>query len=153
VVIIKRNIVSHLLILLIILFVIPISYAGDETFEKISAKNIKVTSEYVEADGVCSCSLMEDRSHHHSIFENYCPACGSKGTLKFEQGSISYTCPEGMWYCTNCDADYCLVHGKEHREGTHWYLKPYHKPAKTQTNKKSEIEQSWIKYNKSRLIV
>lgn len=37
-----------------------------------------------------------------------------KGTLTFEQGSASWTSPEGMWYCTRCDMDFCLVHGKSH---------------------------------------
>lgn len=80
----------------------------------IGAYNIKVTSEYVKATGVCSCSLMHDRLHHTKVFKNYCPNCHSKGTLAFEQGSISWTSPEGLWYCTKCDIDYCLVHGKSH---------------------------------------
>ena len=80
----------------------------------IDAYNVKVTSEYVKATGVCSCSLMTDRLHHTEVFKNYCPNCHSKGTIRFEQGSISWTSPEGLWYCTKCDIDYCLVHGKSH---------------------------------------
>jgi hypothetical protein len=81
---------------------------------KIGAYNVKVTKDYVKATGVCSCSLMTDRLHHTKVFKNYCPNCHSKGTLAFEQGSISWTSPEGLWYCTKCDIDYCLVHGKSH---------------------------------------
>jgi hypothetical protein len=81
---------------------------------KIGAYNVKVTKDYVKATGVCSCSLMDDRLHHTKVFKNYCPNCHSKGTLTFEQGSISWTSPEGLWYCTKCDIDYCLVHGKSH---------------------------------------
>jgi hypothetical protein len=136
---------------------LPIAVATAETSDQITAGNVKVTPEYVEADGVCSCSLMEDRLHHHAIFQNYCPACGAKGTLAFEQGSISYTCPEGMWYCKNCDADFCLVHGREHRERTNWYLKPYKIPSKphpqlTGKNEVEVIKENWTKYNKTRII-
>jgi|GEM_PF-4827372 len=33
--------------------------------------------------------------------------------------------PEGMWYCTRCDSDYCLVHGTEHSKNPKGYLKRY----------------------------
>ncbi|MBI5679863.1 MAG: hypothetical protein HZC47_03080 [Methanobacterium sp.] len=80
----------------------------------VGAYNIKITSDYVKAAGVCSCSLCSDRYHHTVVFKNYCPNCHLKGTLTFEQGSASWTSPEGLWYCTRCDMDYCLVHGKSH---------------------------------------
>lgn len=93
----------------------------------IGAHNVKITKDYVKSSGVCSCSLMKDRIHHTRIFKNYCPNCHSKGSLNFEQGSASWTSPEGLWYCTRCDMDYCLVHGKSHdRRGE--YLIPTKEP-------------------------
>jgi hypothetical protein len=116
----------------------------------------------VASDGVCSCSLMEDRYHHYAAFENYCPACGSYGSLDFEDGPVRYTCPEGMWYCTVCDADYCLVHGKEHRAGTVWYLNPYQVPGdefhtgtEVKVNAKNDVElikEKWVE-NKDRVFM
>jgi hypothetical protein len=94
----------------------------------IGAYNVKVTKEYVKATGVCSCSLMTDRLHHTKVYKNYCPNCHSKGTLTFEQGSISWTSPEGLWYCIKCDVDYCLVHGKSH-DHRGLYLIPTKEPT------------------------
>ena len=59
----------------------------------------------------CSCSLHQDYKEHTSKFKNYCPYCKKSGKVKYERGS---SCPEGMWVCSACDADYCLVHGKSH---------------------------------------
>ena len=87
------------------------------------AHNIQITKNYVKADGVCSCSLCHDRNHHTRIFANYCPYCKKYGTLNFEQASYWQ---EGLWYCKKCDADFCLVHGKEHYDPTKLYLTPYH---------------------------
>lgn len=40
--------------------------------------------------------------------------------MKYEEGR---TCPEGMWPCKTCDADFCLVTGKEHISRSPKYLK------------------------------
>ncbi|MGZ7117312.1 MAG: hypothetical protein ACXVHS_07685 [Methanobacterium sp.] len=88
----------------------------------ISAHNVKVTDDYVMGTGVCSCSLCEDRYHHKQVFENYCPYCHRYGVLNYEEAS---QWPEGIWYCTECDADFCLIHGKEHKDPTNAYLIPY----------------------------
>ena len=89
---------------------------------QINAHNIQITKNYVIADGVCSCSLCTDRKHHTRTFVNYCPYCKRYGVLKFEAASYWQ---EGLWYCTKCDADFCLVHGKEHNDPTKLYLTPY----------------------------
>lgn len=72
----------------------------------LGANNIDVTKNYVKATGRCSCSLYSDYAYHIAAFENYCPNCHSKGTLKYEEGSASWTSPEGMWYCSRCDMDF-----------------------------------------------
>ena len=87
----------------------------------VGAYNIEVTKNYVKATGRCTCSLQADYAYHTAVFKNYCPNCHHKGTLQYEQGSGSHN-PEGMWYCTRCDMDFCLVHGKEHISGSDNYL-------------------------------
>ncbi len=80
---------------------------------------------------------MENRIHHFKMFKNYCPYCHKKGTLSFEEGSASYTSPEGMWYCTRCDADFCLVHGKEHINNNAKWLSTY-SPKQVKTEEKTD---------------
>ncbi len=87
----------------------------------VGAYDVVITKDHVKATGKCTCSLQVDYAHHTATFKNYCPNCHSKGTLNYEQGS-GYHNPEGMWYCTKCDMDFCLVHGKEHISGTDKYL-------------------------------
>ncbi|MBE2899970.1 hypothetical protein DNK57_03940 [Methanothermobacter thermautotrophicus] len=81
------------------------------TSRDVGASYHRVTSQYVESVGRCSCSLHTDYAEHRSIFRNHCPFCGRDGVLRYEEGP---TCPEGMWVCSHCDADFCLVHGKSH---------------------------------------
>jgi len=78
-----------------------------------------VNSDKVSATGAyCSCGWSDGYYRHGTnIFLNYCPACHRYGTLSVEIGSGSHN-PEGMFYCTRCDADYCLVHGKIHVSGS-----------------------------------
>ena len=90
----------------------------------IGAYKIKVTNEYVMATGVCSCSLCTNRYHHTRIFYNKNPSTGNKGVLHFEQGSSSWTSPEGLWVASDTDMDFCLVHGKSH-DNRGIYLIPY----------------------------
>lgn len=76
--------------------------------------------------------------------------------MKFEEGPNSYTSPEGMWNCNNCDADFCLVHGKEHVEITSLWLKPYHKPkntAKAQVKSKLDVmKEQWVDLQNQNII-
>lgn len=62
----------------------------------------------------------------HSIsFKNYCPhkSCGKTGTLVFHQGKgPGYNSPEGEWNCSDCDADYDAVSGKEKINGSKYFL-------------------------------
>lgn len=81
------------------------------TRRHVGASHHEVNPQWVEASGRCSCSLHTDYREHTSRFRNYCPFCGSHGKLAYEEGP---TCPEGMWVCRGCDADFCLVHGKSH---------------------------------------
>ena len=76
------------------------------------------------ATAKCSCSLSTDYHYHTRVFKNYDPISHRHGVLRFEEGSASYTSPEGMWYSTVTDMDFCMVHGKSHdHRGV--YLIPY----------------------------
>jgi len=79
----------------------------------VGAYDVEITKEYVKSTAKCSCSLSTDYDYHTRYFKNYCPNCHKYGTINYEQGSGNHN-PEGMWYCTNCDVDFCLVHGKSH---------------------------------------
>ena len=90
----------------------------------VGAYNVVITSEYVYATGRCTCSLSTDYGYHPRVFFNYNPATNRWGVLNFEQGPAPKTCPEGMWYDTVTDMDFCLVHGKSH-DSRNVFLKPY----------------------------
>lgn len=84
----------------------------------VGAKHVVVTSKYVMATGKHTCSTAGDYKYHTRVFYNYNPQMHTWGTLKFEQGtyygSNHGTSPEGLWYDTKTDMDWCLVHGKSH---------------------------------------
>ncbi len=88
---------------------------------KTNAKSKIKKSNELSVQGKCSCSLYSDYETHRAIWINYCPQCHKYGTLRFTRGGDS---PEGMLYCTCCDADYCVVHGKEHVTYNPKYLIP-----------------------------
>lgn len=90
----------------------------------VGAYNVKITSKYVMATGKGSCSLDTNYNYHTRVFYNYDPSSHTWGTLDFEEGPASWTSPEGMWYSTVTDVDYCLVHGKSH-DHRGFYLIPY----------------------------
>ena len=92
----------------------------------------QITAGTVSADGRCSCSLYTEYSiHYHCTWLNYCPYCKKSVILSFtKQG-----CPEGMFYCRYCDADFCVVHGKAHVNKNAKYLtKPGKTPSTTTTS-------------------
>lgn len=90
----------------------PVSSAA-----KVGAYNVIVDGDYVSAAARCSCGV-GSYSHRTGTFKNYCPGCHHSGTLRFEQGPYygynSGTSPEGLFYCTVCDRDYCCQCGKIH---------------------------------------
>lgn len=75
--------------------------------------NIKITKDTVSCTGRCTCSLQTNYAYQTRSFVNYCPNCHRKGTIRYEVGKCSQNV-EGMWYCSRCDMDFCLVHGKSH---------------------------------------
>jgi hypothetical protein len=97
----------------------PVSMAHD-----VGAYNVEITHKYVMATAKCSCSLSTDYKHHTRVFYNYDPISHHYGVLAFEEGSSTWTSPEGMWYSTVTDMDFCLVHGKSH-DGRGVYLVPF----------------------------
>lgn len=90
----------------------------------VGAYNVVITPKYVYATGKNSCAIKCDYKYHTRVFYNYNPRTKRWGTLKFEQGPAPRTSPEGMWYDSITDMDFCLVHGKSH-DSRNVYLKPY----------------------------
>jgi len=72
--------------------------------------------------GRCSCGKTGDYNYHEASFKNYCPYCKVSGCMVYKEAS-KY--PEGLWLCTRCGADFCLVTGKEHIIISPKWLTPY----------------------------
>ena len=89
----------------------------------VGAYNVVITPKYVMSTAKCTCSLYTDYKYHTRVFENYDPSSHKWGVLNFEIGSGKNN-PEGMWYSTVTDMDFCLVHGKSH-DYRNKYLIPY----------------------------
>lgn len=108
------------MVLLVLLLTLTVG-VSPASAKYLGATGVEVTSQYVHADSaLCSCSLSDGYYRHYNItFLNRCPNCG---------GKLAYECRsywvEGLWYCTRCDMDFCVVHGKSH-DGRGMYLKRY----------------------------
>ena len=79
-----------------------------------------------------------------SVFKNYCPMCGRKGTLRFDGGSKNAcitssdygvnwkpSVPEHEITCIHCDSDYCGVSGLEKSNSHSARLKRVEGPYKS----------------------
>lgn len=98
---------------LIILMFMGIAAAANQPY------NIEVTKSMVKATSKCSCGSGSWK-YHTATFQNYCPMCGSHGTLHYWK-----KCDAGQWTCSHCDCDYCMACGKEKILGSDVYLKRY----------------------------
>lgn len=110
----------------------------------IGAYNVKVTKDYVTSKALCSCG-MGSYTHHSATFKNYCPGCHSKGTLRYEVGDYygaDYTSPEGLWFCTRCDRDYCCQCGKIHSGEGYWLYKTSIKHHEKKINNSTKIHKA-----------
>jgi hypothetical protein len=103
--------------------VLDVNAASKTTKSSVAAYGVVVTSKYVMATGKCTCSLYTDYKYHTRVFKNYDPSSHKWGVLAYEVGSGKNN-PEGMWYSTVTDMDFCLVHGKSH-DNRGKYLIPY----------------------------
>ena len=121
---IKRQIKASTLLALCSIAALLIMSPVAVSAHGIGAYNVKITSKYVMATAKCSCSLGANYNYHTRVFYNYDPSSHTYGTLAFEEGPASWTSPEGMWYSTVTDMDFCLVHGKSH-DNRGVYLIPY----------------------------
>lgn len=96
-------------------------------------------------------------SLHKAVFKNYCPHCG-KATLVwgFQWGSGKVPCKgtyeggsaEGHVFCKNCDADYGCLTGREHIEGSQFYLKTVSKPVKSSLKEANLLKNGKLPYKK-----
>jgi hypothetical protein len=82
---------------------------------------IKYNNKYLISTAKCSCGDAGHYNYQNATFKNYCPFCKIDGTMIYEENT---DCPEGMWVCTKCDADFCLVIGREHIANSTKYLTP-----------------------------
>ena len=121
---IKRQIKASTLLALLSIATLLIMNPVAVSAHGVGAYNVKITSKYVMATGKHSCSISDDYGYHTRVFYNYDPSSHTWGTLAFEEGPASWTSPEGMWYSTITDVDFCLVHGKSH-DNNGFYLIPY----------------------------
>ncbi len=121
---IKRRIKVSTILALFSIVMLLITGPAAVSAHGIGAYNVKVTSKYVMATAKCSCSLSANYNYHTRVFYNYDPSSHTWGTLAFEEGPAFWTSPEGMWYSTVTDMDFCLVHGKSH-DHRGFYLIPY----------------------------
>jgi hypothetical protein len=103
--------------------ILEVNAASKVTKSSVAAYNVVVTSKYVMATGKNTCSIASDYKYHTRVFKNYDPSSHKWGVLKYEVGS-GMNNPEGMWYSTVTDMDFCLVHGKSH-DNRGIYLIPY----------------------------
>lgn len=131
--------------------VIALTVSPSVSASNIGAKHVRVTDDYVSSSGVCSCSLYEGNYHIKATFKNYCPNCHHKGSLAFEQGDYKgsdYTSPEGLWYCTRCDMDFCLVHGKEHvNHNAYWLVRTTIPKPKINKTVQQVPQEHYVTYN------
>lgn len=129
----QKKIVIGFLILFLATLILA-SSIGIAEGRRLSAYNINVGSEYVSSTGRCTCSLQTTYAFQTRTFRNYCPNCHRKGTIRYEVGKCSQNI-EGMWFCSCCDMDFCLVHGKSH-DNRGKYLIPASRPKKEISNPK-----------------
>lgn len=96
-------------------------------------------------------------SLHKTVFQNKCPHCG-KATLVwgFQWGSGKVPCKntyeggsaEGHLFCKNCDADYGCLTGREHKNGSNYYVKVVSKPVKSSLNEANKLKKGKLVYEK-----
>lgn len=72
--------------------------------EGVGAYKVIIQKDKISSVAKCSCGK-GTYEYRKGTFLNYCPNCNKKGYLNFEEGSSTWTSPEGMWYCTRCDMD------------------------------------------------
>jgi hypothetical protein len=84
-------------ILLIMSIPVNASYVGPT--------NVEITSKYVVSTAKCSCALSTNYRYHTRAFYNYDPSSHRWGVLRYEEGSPSWTSPEGLYYSSVTDMD------------------------------------------------
>lgn len=99
-------------------------------------------------------------SLHKTVFKNKCPHCG-KATLiwGYQWGSGKVPCKgtyeggsgEGHIFCTNCDADYGCLNGKEHVNGSNYYVKVVSKPVKSSQKEANTLKKGKLVYDKKNI--
>lgn len=95
-------------------------------------------------------------SLHKAVFKNKCPHCG-KATLiwGYQWGSGKVPCKgtyeggsgEGHIFCKNCDADYGCLNGKEHVDGSNYYVKIVSKPVKSSQKEANKLKNGKLPYD------
>jgi hypothetical protein len=114
----------------------------------VGAYDVEQTDKYVKSTARCSCSYGSWYTYSTGIFVNYCPGCHHYGTLEWEQNGAGWAdyarSDEGMWYCSNCDRDFCaqcgFTHGKYNSGNWLTVYEPEPEPPVVQAvDKKAEL--------------
>lgn len=108
-------------------------------FKSVGPKSVQVTKKTVKSKGRCSCGKKGSYGYYSTQFKNNCPYCKKNKVLGYEQGK---TCPEGMWVCKRCDADFCLVTGREHITSNKAKFLKKEKKKKVKTTKKTSSKKT-----------
>ena len=94
---------------------------------------------------------------HKTIFKNKCPHCGKEALIwGYQWGSGTVPCKgtkeggsaEGHIFCKNCDADYGCLTGREHIEGSNYYVKVVSQPVKSSQNEANKLKNGKLVYEK-----
>ena len=96
-------------------------------------------------------------SLHKTVFKNKCPHCGKDALVwGYQWGSAKVPCKgtyeggssEGHIFCKNCDADYGCINGKEHKDGSNYYVKRVSNPVKSSQKEASTLKKGKLVYDK-----
>ena len=96
-------------------------------------------------------------SLHKTVFKNKCPHCGKEALIwGYQWGSGKVPCKgtyeggssEGHIFCKNCDADYGCINGKEHINGSNYYVSRVTKPVKSSQKEAATLKKGKLVYDK-----
>ena len=97
---------------------------------------------------------------HKTIFKNKCPHCGKEALIwGYQWGSGKVPCKdtyeggssEGHIFCKNCDADYGCITGREHINGSNYYVKVVSKPVKSSQKEANKLKAGKLVYDKKKV--
>ena len=100
---------------------------------------------------------------YKTVFKNYCPYCGKKGTLRFDAGKrnkcLSHLSrgykrgvPEGEITCTHCDCDFDAVTGVDKQPARRWLTRTK-KPVKSSKTERAKLVKTKLQYGTKKQVI